>query len=178
MLNPHSEKSLETNLARFSFAGILVGHFFYVIGGNNGKGCTNAVSILNLLTLQWEDKKSYGNECLHGRLGHVGVFYDNRIFMHGGFNQDKIFAEMWILDLSAQSVSPKMGEFIVGSKYSGGVSYSTNMYNENFHFFDSGLKIQDADASKSRSSNLKNSYTNTPQDISSKDLKTENNGSK
>lgn len=77
---------------------IIVGLYFFVVGGYDGVEYFNDVLFFNLVNMMWDKWCVYGF-LLSGR-GYYGVvLYDSRFVIIGGFDGLEVFGDVLILEL-------------------------------------------------------------------------------
>lgn len=89
-----------------------VGSYLFVFGGHDSVGYSNEILTLNLVNLQWENRKVCGSKP-KGRGYHQAWLCDSRLFVHAGFDGVQIFDDLYFLDLAACSYLPQITQFSV-----------------------------------------------------------------
>ncbi|KZT58124.1 galactose oxidase [Calocera cornea HHB12733] len=112
------EKRLNPPLGIASHTATLVGMYLFVFGGNDGRGYSNELHMLNLITMQWEAPKIRGHPPPK-RAQHQAVLVDARLWILGGFDGKNYFEEPYVLDLAGSSYLVGVTEFAVGADEEG-----------------------------------------------------------
>ncbi|THH17496.1 hypothetical protein EW146_g3323 [Bondarzewia mesenterica] len=104
------ELRLETTHKRLSHSVTQVGSYLFITGGHNGDDYTSELLMFNLVSLQFEPRRTLGRP--HTPRGyHATVLADSRLFVFGGFNGRDIFEDVYILDLAAAAYLPQVTSF-------------------------------------------------------------------
>ncbi|KAI8091536.1 hypothetical protein BDF21DRAFT_376285 [Thamnidium elegans] len=74
----------------------------YIWGGQNEGNYFNDLFIFNSSTFsttpRWE-QLGYNNECPEARSGHISQFFENKLFIFGGTDGQRLFDDIWSFDL-------------------------------------------------------------------------------
>ncbi|KAJ1805658.1 hypothetical protein LPJ56_006510 [Coemansia sp. RSA 2599] len=105
--------SIDPPLTRLAHTATLVGMYLFVICGHDGSDYSNQVLMLKLDTLRWETRTIYGSAPAP-RGYHACTLHDGRLFLHGGYNGQEVFDDLYTLDLSSYSYLPQVPEFVIG----------------------------------------------------------------
>ncbi|CAO1621186.1 unnamed protein product [Sympodiomycopsis kandeliae] len=89
-----------------------VGSYLFLFGGHDSVGYSNELLTLNLVNLQWENRKICGQKP-KGRGYHQAWLCDSRLFIHAGFDGSTIFDDLYFLDLAACSYLPQITQFSI-----------------------------------------------------------------
>ncbi|KAJ2803424.1 hypothetical protein H4S07_004460 [Coemansia furcata] len=108
-----SHVSIDPPLTRLAHSATLVGMYLFVICGHDGADYSSQVLMLKLDTLRWETRAIYGNAPIP-RGYHACALHDGRLFLHGGYNGQEVFDDMYVLELSSYSYLPQVPEFVIG----------------------------------------------------------------
>ncbi|KAJ2343682.1 hypothetical protein GGH92_004809 [Coemansia sp. RSA 2673] len=87
--------------------------YLFVICGHDGADYSSQVLMLKLDTLRWETRAIYGSAPIP-RGYHACALHDGRLFLHGGYNGQEVFDDMFMLELSSYSYLPQVPEFVIG----------------------------------------------------------------
>ena len=104
--------TIPTNFRRLSHTATIVGSYLFVIGGHDGSEYSNDVLLLNLVTMTWDKRKTYGSPLL-GRGYHGAVIYDSRLIILGGFDGGDVFDDVMILELAVHSYYSQISHFSI-----------------------------------------------------------------
>lgn len=91
-------KTFKESKCRYAHSASLVGPYIFVFGGCDGFKFVNTLELLNLKTGVWEKPTLTGTPPPE-RGYHTANFHDNRLFVIGGTAGDKVFGDVYILDL-------------------------------------------------------------------------------
>ncbi|KAJ1646140.1 hypothetical protein LPJ64_002332 [Coemansia asiatica] len=105
--------SIDPPLTRLAHTATLVGMYLFVICGHDGSDYSSQVLMLKLDTLRWETRTIYGSAPAP-RGYHACTLHDGRLFLHGGYNGQEVFDDLYTLDLSSYSYLPQVPEFVIG----------------------------------------------------------------
>ncbi|KAJ2453540.1 hypothetical protein EV183_002179 [Coemansia sp. RSA 2336] len=105
--------AIDPPLTRLAHTATLVGMYLFVICGHDGSDYANQVLMLKLDTLKWETRMIYGTPPVP-RGYHACALHDGRVFLHGGYNGQQVFDDLYILELSSYSYLPQVPEFVIG----------------------------------------------------------------
>ncbi|KAJ2753575.1 hypothetical protein GGI19_003041 [Coemansia pectinata] len=108
-----SHVSIDPPLTRLAHSATLVGMYLFVICGHDGADYSSQVLMLKLDTLRWETRAIYGSAPIP-RGYHACALHDGRLFLHGGYNGQEVFDDMFVLELSSYSYLPQVPEFVIG----------------------------------------------------------------
>ncbi|KAJ2800609.1 hypothetical protein H4R20_003995 [Coemansia guatemalensis] len=108
-----SHVAIDPPLTRLAHSATLVGMYLFVICGHDGSDYSNQVLMLKLDTLKWETRVIYGT-APSPRGYHACALNDGRIFLHGGYNGQDVFDDLYALELSSYSYLPQVPEFAIG----------------------------------------------------------------
>ncbi|KAJ1825177.1 hypothetical protein GGH91_000831 [Coemansia sp. RSA 2671] len=108
-----SHVSIDPPLTRLAHSATLVGMYLFVICGHDGADYSSQVLMLKLDTLRWETRTIYGSAPIP-RGYHACALHDGRLFLHGGYNGQEVFDDMYVLELSSYSYLPQVPEFVIG----------------------------------------------------------------
>jgi len=97
---------------RLSHTATIVGSYLFVIGGHDGVEYSNEVLLLNLVNMQWDKRKIYG-QAPSGRGYHGTVLHDSRLFVVGGFDGITVFEEVFILELAVHAYYSQISHFTI-----------------------------------------------------------------
>lgn len=104
--------SIPVKFRRLSHTATIVGSYLFVIGGHDGNEYSNDVLLLNLVTMTWDRRKTYGKPP-SGRGYHGAVLYDSRLIMVGGFDGSEVFRDVMILELAVHSYYSQISHFTI-----------------------------------------------------------------
>lgn len=104
--------SIPVNFRRLSHTATIIGSYLFVIGGHDGNEYSNDVLLLNLVTMTWDRRKTYGKPP-SGRGYHGAVLYDSRLIMVGGFDGSEVFRDVMILELAVHSYYSQISHFTI-----------------------------------------------------------------
>ena len=104
--------SIPVNFRRLSHTATIVGSYLFVVGGHDGNEYSNDVLLLNLVTMTWDRRKTYGKPP-SGRGYHGAVLYDSRLIMVGGFDGSEVFRDVMILELAVHSYYSQISHFTI-----------------------------------------------------------------
>ncbi|KAJ1853880.1 hypothetical protein LPJ73_002565 [Coemansia sp. RSA 2703] len=105
--------SIDPPLTRLAHTATLVGMYLFVICGHDGSDYSSQVLMLKLDTLRWETRTIYGTAPVP-RGYHACALHDGRLYLHGGYNGQEVFDDLYTLDLSSYSYLPQVPEFVIG----------------------------------------------------------------
>ncbi|KAJ1734052.1 hypothetical protein LPJ61_001272 [Coemansia biformis] len=108
-----SHVAIDPPLTRLAHSATLVGMYLFVICGHDGSDYSNQVLMLKLDTLKWETREIYGSPPV-ARGYHACALHDGRLFLHGGYNGQEVFGDLYTLELSSYSYLPQVPEFVIG----------------------------------------------------------------
>jgi len=102
-----TKKKTSQQFPCFSHSASLVGSWMFVFGGHSAADHTDDLKVLNLDSrndvLEWATKPITG--LVPSARGYCSTtFYDNRIFLFGGYDSQQVFADTHILDLGIYSL--------------------------------------------------------------------------
>ncbi|KAJ2391739.1 hypothetical protein H4S02_001171 [Coemansia sp. RSA 2611] len=104
---------IDPPLTRLAHTATLVGMYLFVICGHDGSDYSSQVLMLKLDTLKWETRTIYG-KAPQPRGYHACALQDGRLFVHGGYNGQEVFDDLYTLELSSYSYLPQVPEFVIG----------------------------------------------------------------
>ncbi|KAI9499993.1 hypothetical protein BX070DRAFT_196555 [Coemansia spiralis] len=105
--------SIDPPLTRLAHSATLVGMYLFVVCGHDGADYSNQVLMLKLDTLRWETRMIFGQAPVP-RGYHACALHDGRLFVHGGYNGQEVFDDLYTLELSSYSYLPQVPEFVIG----------------------------------------------------------------
>lgn len=108
-----SHVAIDPPLTRLAHSATLVGMYLFVICGHDGSDYSGQVLMLKLDTLRWETRGIYGKGPVP-RGYHACVLHDGRLWVHGGYNGQRVFDDLYTLELSSYSYLPQVPEFVIG----------------------------------------------------------------
>ncbi|KAJ2762185.1 hypothetical protein IWQ56_005100 [Coemansia nantahalensis] len=108
-----SHVAIDPPLTRLAHSATLVGMYLFVVCGHDGSDYSNQVLMLKLDTLKWETRAIYGLPPA-ARGYHACALHDGRLFLHGGYNGQEVFGDLFALELSSYSYLPQVPEFVIG----------------------------------------------------------------
>ncbi|KAJ1801434.1 hypothetical protein LPJ59_000272 [Coemansia sp. RSA 2399] len=108
-----SHVTIDPPLTRLAHSATLVGMYLFVICGHDGADYANQVLMLKLDTLRWETRAIYGPPPVP-RGYHACALHDGRLYVHGGYNGQEVFDDLYTLELSSYSYLPQVPEFVIG----------------------------------------------------------------
>ncbi|KAJ2157530.1 hypothetical protein GGF46_004439 [Coemansia sp. RSA 552] len=108
-----SHVAIDPPLTRLAHTATLVGMYLFVICGHDGSDYSNQILMLKLDTLKWETRVIYGKAPIP-RGYHATALHDGRLFLHGGYNGQDVFDDLYTLELSSYSYLPQVPEFVIG----------------------------------------------------------------
>ncbi|KAJ1894837.1 hypothetical protein LPJ66_004947 [Kickxella alabastrina] len=108
-----SHVAIDPPLTRLAHSATLVGMYLFVICGHDGSDYSSQVLMLKLDTLRWETRMIYGSAPIP-RGYHACALHDGRLFLHGGYNGQEVFDDLYTLELSSYSYLPQVPEFVIG----------------------------------------------------------------
>jgi N-acetylneuraminic acid mutarotase len=113
-VDAHYWKSVSTPVMyrRLSHTATVVGSYLFVIGGHDGSEYSNDVLLLNLVTMTWDKRKTYG-KAPSGRGYHGTVLYDSRLIAIGGFDGSEVFRDVMMLELAVHSYYSQISHFTI-----------------------------------------------------------------
>lgn len=97
---------------RLSHTATIVGSYLFVIGGHDGVEYSDEVLLLNLVTMNWDRRKVYG-ERLQPRGYHGSVLSDSRLVVTGGFDGSEVFGDVWVLELAVHAYYSQISHFSI-----------------------------------------------------------------
>ncbi|KAF8439562.1 hypothetical protein BDZ91DRAFT_755710 [Kalaharituber pfeilii] len=100
----------KVSFQRLSHTATIVGSYLFVVGGHDGVEYSSEVLLLNLVTMQWDKRKVYGQPPT-GRGYHGAVLHDSRVFVIGGFDGQSVFADTYVLELAVSSYFSQISHF-------------------------------------------------------------------
>ncbi|KAI9007384.1 hypothetical protein BC832DRAFT_530645 [Gaertneriomyces semiglobifer] len=105
---------LDRPLPRLSHTAVQVGSYLFVLGGHDGARYGSEALLLNLVTMCWETRPTNGRERPDGRGYHTAVLLDSRVWIMGGYDGNKVFEDLWALELSSFAYLPQITTFDLG----------------------------------------------------------------
>ncbi|ORX66177.1 galactose oxidase [Linderina pennispora] len=108
-----SHIAIDPPLTRLAHTATLVGMYLFVVCGHDGSEYANQVLMLQLDTLRWETRVIYG-VAPQPRGYHACALDDGRLFLHGGYNGQEVFDDLYTLELSSYAYLPQVPEFTIG----------------------------------------------------------------
>ncbi|KAJ2687812.1 hypothetical protein GGH99_003178 [Coemansia sp. RSA 1285] len=105
--------AIDPPLTRLAHSATLVGMYLFVVCGHDGADYANHVLMLKLDTLRWETRAIYGSAPMP-RGYHACALLDGRLWVHGGYNGQEVFDDMYTLELSSYAYLPQVPEFAIG----------------------------------------------------------------
>ncbi|KAJ1855339.1 hypothetical protein GGH12_003682 [Coemansia sp. RSA 1822] len=105
--------AIDPPLTRLAHSATLVGMYLFVICGHDGSDYSSQVLMLKLDTLKWETRMIYGAAPIP-RGYHACALHDGRLILHGGYNGQEVFDDLYTLELSSYSYLPQVPEFVIG----------------------------------------------------------------
>ncbi|KAF8445105.1 hypothetical protein BGX38DRAFT_1250633 [Terfezia claveryi] len=109
---PASVGGGKVSFQRLSHTATIVGSYLFVVGGHDGVEYSSEVLLLNLVTMQWDKRKVYGQPPT-GRGYHGAVLHDSRVFVIGGFDGQSVFADTYVLELAVSSYFSQISHFSI-----------------------------------------------------------------
>ncbi|KFH43830.1 Tip elongation aberrant protein-like protein [Hapsidospora chrysogenum ATCC 11550] len=100
------------NFRRLSHTATIIGSYLFVVGGHDGNEYSNDLLQLNLTTMTWDRRKTYGRPP-SGRGYHGAVLYDSRLVVIGGFDGSEVFRDVMILELAVHSYYSQISYFTI-----------------------------------------------------------------
>jgi len=99
--NGWSKQKIVNPFPRLAHTASLVGQMLFVFGGLDGSEYTNELSLLNLDTMEWVNRTHMEptGKAPAGCGYHTACLVDSRLWLHGGYDNERCFAETHILDL-------------------------------------------------------------------------------
>lgn len=97
---------------RLSHTATIVGPYLFVIGGHDGNEYSNELLLLNLVTMTWDKRKTYGKPPT-GRGYHGVVLYDSRLIVIGGFDGSEVFRDVMLLELAVHAYYSQISHFSI-----------------------------------------------------------------
>ncbi|KAG9255962.1 uncharacterized protein F5Z01DRAFT_619200 [Emericellopsis atlantica] len=104
--------SIPVNFRRLSHTATIVGSYLFVVGGHDGKEYSNDVLLLNLVTMTWDKRKTYGRAPT-GRGYHGALLYDSRLILVGGFDGSEVYRDVMILELAVHAYYSQISHFTI-----------------------------------------------------------------
>ncbi|CAI6081150.1 unnamed protein product [Clonostachys chloroleuca] len=104
--------TIPLNYRRLSHTATIVGSYLFVIGGHDGSEYSNDVLLLNLVTMTWDKRKTYGKPPC-GRGYHGAILYDSRLVVIGGFDGSEVFKDVMILELAVHAYYSQISHFTI-----------------------------------------------------------------
>ncbi|KAH6609353.1 hypothetical protein Trco_002699 [Trichoderma cornu-damae] len=104
--------SIPITFRRLSHTATVVGSYLFVIGGHDGHEYCNDVLLLNLVTMTWDKRKTYGLPP-SGRGYHSTVLHDSRLLVVGGFDGSDVFSDVVILELAVHAYYSQISHFTI-----------------------------------------------------------------
>jgi N-acetylneuraminic acid mutarotase len=104
--------SIALSYPRLSHTATIVGSYLFVIGGHDGVEYSNEVLLLNLVTMNWDKRKTYGIPPT-GRGYHGAVLTEGRVVVVGGFDGGSVFGETWLLELGVHAYYSQISHFSI-----------------------------------------------------------------
>jgi hypothetical protein len=104
--------NIPVSYRRLSHTATIVGSYLFVIGGHDGHEYCADVLLLNLVTMTWDRRKTYGLPP-SGRGYHGTVLYDSRLHVVGGFDGSDVFGDVMILELAVHAYYSQISHFTI-----------------------------------------------------------------
>lgn len=104
--------TIPVNFRRLSHTATIVGSYLFVMGGHDGNEYSNDMLLLNLVTMTWDKRKTYG-KAPSGRGYHGTVLYDSRLVVIGGFDGSEVFRDVMILELAVHAYYSQISHFTI-----------------------------------------------------------------
>lgn len=107
---------VKTLMSRLSHTCTRVGSYLFIMGGHDGSVYSNDLLCFNLLTMAWEPKKIVGTPPKTGRGYHAAALVDSRLFLFGGYDGERVFDDLWYVELSGWAYLSQITDFEVCPK--------------------------------------------------------------
>lgn len=104
--------NIPVTFRRLSHTATIVGPYLFVIGGHDGNEYSNELLLLNLVTMTWDRRKTYGKPP-SGRGYHGVVLYDSRLVVIGGFDGTEVFRDVMLLELAVHAYYSQISHFTI-----------------------------------------------------------------
>lgn len=104
--------NIPVSYRRLSHTATIVGSYLFVIGGHDGHEYCADVLLLNLVTMTWDRRKTYGLPP-SGRGYHGTVLYDSRLLVVGGFDGSDVFGDVMVLELAVHAYYSQISHFTI-----------------------------------------------------------------
>lgn len=104
--------TIPVTFRRLSHTATIVGPYLFIIGGHDGNEYSNDLLLLNLVTMTWDRRKTYGKPP-SGRGYHGAILYDSRLVVIGGFDGSEVFRDVMLLELAVHAYYSQISHFTI-----------------------------------------------------------------